>query len=276
MSTRMLIQTPILKVKVEDYKQGYPRLAAFQSQNRNFRILKRFDYLHMRSLIEQQDRLSELENQLNDCDDAETTQLGLSSCRQDTNHQRRDLLIPSRLAPYLNTSFIADGVIYGCLDKAVQEFTNMLRLPEVQVRQHQSVYNWFIGNKPLVRSESACYLNCLEGDEYVILGTNEHDKAGMEALLDLVVQNFPGLANRSKTEDPHIFLCHPKLLGHVAKTILSVLFPICLVFPVMLLVYVGNSSSRSVIYCISTFAASFMVTWATNTSTYNLLLALIT
>jgi hypothetical protein len=72
----------------------------------------------------------------------------------------------------------------------------MLRLPEAQVRQRQSVYNWFTGNKPLVCSESACYLNCLESDDYVVLGANEHDKAGMEALLDLVVKNFPGLANR--------------------------------------------------------------------------------
>ena len=46
----------------------------------------------MRSLIAQQDQLSELEMRLNDCDDAETVQLGLSSRRQDTNHQRKYLL----------------------------------------------------------------------------------------------------------------------------------------------------------------------------------------
>jgi hypothetical protein len=46
----------------------------------------------MRVLLEQQDRLCELQEQLEDCDDAETVQLNLSSRRQDDNRTRREIL----------------------------------------------------------------------------------------------------------------------------------------------------------------------------------------
>lgn len=38
---------------LEDYPQGYPRLAAFLALDRDFTVFKRFDYLHIRSLLEQ-------------------------------------------------------------------------------------------------------------------------------------------------------------------------------------------------------------------------------
>lgn len=79
-------------VTVEHYRQGYPRLAAFFNLDPNFTVFKRFDSLHIRVLLEQQDRLCELQQQLEDCDDAETIQLNLSSRRQDGNRARREIL----------------------------------------------------------------------------------------------------------------------------------------------------------------------------------------
>ncbi len=77
---------------MEDYRQGYPQLAAFLSLDRNFSMLKRFDYLHMRCLLDSQDQLSELESKINHCDDVELTQFNLASRRQDVNAERRQLL----------------------------------------------------------------------------------------------------------------------------------------------------------------------------------------
>lgn len=81
-----------LRRLVEDYRQGYPRLAAFLNLDKNFTIIKRFDNLHMRVLLEQQDKLAELEEQLNLCDDQETIQLNLSSRRQNNSQRRQDLI----------------------------------------------------------------------------------------------------------------------------------------------------------------------------------------
>ena len=67
--------------------------------------MKRFDGLHIRLLLEQQDRLAELEERLEKCDDEETIQLNLSSRRQDSNLARRQLIddIKAELAEYCMT-----------------------------------------------------------------------------------------------------------------------------------------------------------------------------
>ena len=83
---------------VEDYRQGYPRAAAFLNLDKDFTILKRFDQLHMRVLLEQQDELQRLEYELNECDDTERIQLNLSSHRQDSNQHRRTLFEEIRAA----------------------------------------------------------------------------------------------------------------------------------------------------------------------------------
>ncbi|TVY21099.1 hypothetical protein LARI1_G001968 [Lachnellula arida] len=93
------------KVKLENFKQGYPRLAAFQNLDKNFSFLKRFDNLHMRVLLEKQDHLVELENKLHQCDDAETVRLNLASRRQDSNQERRQILqqIETALGSYVRS-----------------------------------------------------------------------------------------------------------------------------------------------------------------------------
>ena len=166
---------------LEDYPQGYPRLAAFLALDRDFTVFKRFDYLHMRSLLEQQDELAELQERLDRCDDAEPIRLGLSSRRQDGNPERRELLrqVTAKLQEY---------------DKCVQNCHAMLRLPEAHKMQKQNVENWYLGNKPLVRSESGCYMNCNRGHDYIALTAKETDRAGLETLVDITMKAFPRVA----------------------------------------------------------------------------------
>jgi hypothetical protein len=108
-------------------------------------------------------------------------QLGLSSRRQDRNIARRELLrqVTAKLKTY---------------DKSVQDYYAMLRLPEAHETQKHSVENWYIGNKPLVRSESSCYMNCTDNKDYIALTTNDTDRAGLDTLLDKVVKMFPNVA----------------------------------------------------------------------------------
>ena len=166
---------------LEDYPQGYPRLAAFLALDRDFTVFKRFDYLHMRSLLEQQDELAELQERLDRCDDAEPIPLGLSSRRQDGNPERRELLrqVTAKLQEY---------------DKCVQNCHAMLRLPEAHKTQKQNVENWYLGNKPLVRSESGCYMNCTCGHDYIALTAKDTDRAGLETLVDITMKAFPNVA----------------------------------------------------------------------------------
>ena len=166
---------------LEDYPQGYPRLAAFLALDQDFTIFKRFDYLHMRSLLEQQDELAELQERLDRCDNNEPVRLGLSSRRQDENPERRELLrqVTVKLQEY---------------DRCVQSYHGMLRLPEALKMQKQSVKHWYVGNKPLVRSESGCYMNCTHDQDYLALTAKAAERAGLETLVDVAMKMFPNVA----------------------------------------------------------------------------------
>ncbi len=70
----------------------------------------------------------------------------------------------------------------------------MLRLPEAHKTQKQNVKNWYLGNKPLVRSESGCYMNCTRGHDYIALTAKDADRAGLETLVDILMKAFPSVA----------------------------------------------------------------------------------
>lgn len=107
------------------------------------------------------------------------------------------------------------------LDEAVQRFDSMLRLSAATKGQRQSVFNWVAGNKPLVRSESACHLGCLDSKDYAVLGLDESEKAGMESVIDLIVKKFPAVANRVSTPSLDHSFGHP---CNVANELLSSAF----------------------------------------------------
>ncbi|KAF5012412.1 hypothetical protein FDECE_1541 [Fusarium decemcellulare] len=278
-------------IKLEDYRQGYPRLAGFLTLDRNFSILKRYDFLHMRSLLDLQDQLSELQDQLKTCDDFDRVQLGLSSRRQDGNNVRRDLLerIRSTLETYGSCmDYTPPQNALPCFstnrpsDKAVQDYNSMLRLPEAQCGQRQNVENWVLGNRPLVRSESACFLNMSIETDYVALGVAEKsDRSGLETMLELVLRTFPSLrrlfsTSELKTRDPNIFLFSPYFLDRATKVFVAIFVPLWLVFPTILIRTSAAALPRSILFAVFTFWTSILLAAAVNTTKYNFLLALIT
>ncbi|KAI1401875.1 hypothetical protein F4819DRAFT_305951 [Hypoxylon fuscum] len=255
------------KMRLEDYRQGYPRLAAFMNLERNFSILKRFDYLHMRSLLDLQDQLGELEDRLNELDDTERVQLRLSSRRQDDSKDRRELLQQIR-------------VVIKQYDVAVKGYSDLLGLPEANQRQRLSVNNWFNGNKPLVKSESRNFLDICTGD-YLSFAADEKEKAGLESVLEFGVKAFPTMAKRfsvsqSKTLDEHILLFPPKLLNRIIKVFVAIFLPVWIIAPAILLYNATDHSTRATIYAIFTFWTSFVVVATANTTKYDLILALVT
>ena len=77
---------------VEEYRNGYPRLAAFIDADPGFAVVRRFGQLYSRNLLLQQDRLADIETRLNDIDSREETQWYLSSRRDDKNDARVKLV----------------------------------------------------------------------------------------------------------------------------------------------------------------------------------------
>ncbi|KAF8848260.1 hypothetical protein BDZ45DRAFT_290779 [Acephala macrosclerotiorum] len=256
------------KSRIEHYRQGYPRVAAFLGADRGFLVFRRFENLHLRSLLDQQDILYELETRLNECDDTETVQLHLSSRRQDKNQQRKSLLqeIKQALSSY---------------DRSVCEYRQMLAIPEAEPNQRRNVKNWVHGTKPLVKSESACFIENLEDKEFITLKPDGADNGILESLLELGIRKFPKVSNllcssRLKTDDPNIFLYSPILLERILKSLLVPLVSLWLILPAILLYNASRPRNRTIIYAIFTFGASCAILTISGITKYNTIIAIVT
>lgn len=75
----------------------------------------------------------------------------------------------------------------------------MIALPGARKKHRRSIHNWVNGNKPVVRSESAPFLDAVTSEDYIALNAEEPDRAGFELLCDHVVQSCPRLARYVRT-----------------------------------------------------------------------------
>jgi hypothetical protein len=70
----------------------------------------------------------------------------------------------------------------------------MIALPRARKRHRRSVHNWVMGNKPVVRSESAALITAPIAKDYIALNAEDSDSAGFELFFDCTLQAFPHLA----------------------------------------------------------------------------------
>jgi hypothetical protein len=78
-------------VLVETTRNGYPRLAAFQSSESNFALYRGFSYLHSRVLLDLQDELTGLERELDEIDIYEEDESRLTCRENDVREGAREL-----------------------------------------------------------------------------------------------------------------------------------------------------------------------------------------
>lgn len=77
---------------VEDHASGYPRFSALVGTHSSFYVCRRFSTLRARLLLQKQDRIAELELQLQHIDEVELQPLFLGSLRRDRNQGRERVL----------------------------------------------------------------------------------------------------------------------------------------------------------------------------------------
>lgn len=77
---------------VEDYRPGYPRLAAFLNADNDFAIFRCFGRLHARILLHKQAEITRLEERLDELDRSELNAFNLRSSREDTSRDRHQII----------------------------------------------------------------------------------------------------------------------------------------------------------------------------------------
>lgn len=83
---------------MEDYPKGYPRFSALLAAHESFHLLRRFSNARMRLLLLGQDRVTQLEQRLDEIDKSETSPIFLASSRRDRNEERRKVLDELKIA----------------------------------------------------------------------------------------------------------------------------------------------------------------------------------
>ncbi|MCJ1234571.1 hypothetical protein MMC14_002532 [Varicellaria rhodocarpa] len=197
-----------------------------------FTVLKRFDYLHVRNLLYHSDILAKTEEQLRLLDQQETVQTYLSSRRH---------------------SSVAD--------EAVGRFHQPTKIRPAPKQSRQSICNWIIGQKPLVRSESQVFPGADKLEDFMLIEVSDPDSGQnlMERIFNATVKYHPRFFQKKaselsskvllrkdspRTQDPHIVLFHPAIVAS-------------LVIPIMLLQVMQGKQARSIIFAVCT------VGWAT-------------
>ncbi|MCJ1442029.1 MAG: hypothetical protein MMC23_002521 [Stictis urceolatum] len=130
---------------INEYADGYPRLAAYEDIDSNLLICRKFGWLHNRVLLHHQDELTDLEEELERLDDydREEEPERLWSRRRDdaTNERRRTLLgsIEQKLEKY---------------DELVLRIQQMQSIRKPTKRNQTSLYNLIRNRGLLAQSES--------------------------------------------------------------------------------------------------------------------------
>jgi hypothetical protein len=71
----------------------------------------------------------------------------------------------------------------------------MLAIPQAEPNQRQNVKNWVHGTKPLVKSESASFVDDFEDREFITFKPDGADNGILESLLELGIRKFPKVSN---------------------------------------------------------------------------------
>ncbi|KAL2840992.1 hypothetical protein BJY01DRAFT_15287 [Aspergillus pseudoustus] len=125
---------------IEDYRPGYPRFTALISAHEPFFMCRRFIKLRARILLLKQDRLSMLEQKLEQVDHEEASPLFLAKSRWDKNSERASLLseIEASLSDY---------------DQFTERTFQMLNIGRTCERDVESLQHWLDGTGSLAREE---------------------------------------------------------------------------------------------------------------------------
>ncbi|KAM7216771.1 hypothetical protein V8F06_007881 [Rhypophila decipiens] len=253
--------------KIESFRRGYPRLAAFINSDRDFVMFRSFGALHARILLHKQDELIELESNIEEVDQQENTEYFLATRREDRNERRRLLLLQAeqRLYEYI-------------LDKLLESYYKNIDRPRPSDNRVKNVDNWMDGTKPLVQAEST-FLD--DWDD--LRAPNSHDDHGgldifLETWAYMLTKRggkklFSHPSDRSKSDDDNVILFDPSRVIAASRFITTAFAIVSLTIPIVVLYNIAAITTR--LWTIAVFTAIFSSTlcWLMQSRKYEIMTA---
>ncbi|OTA96297.1 hypothetical protein M434DRAFT_27945 [Hypoxylon sp. CO27-5] len=247
-------------MRIDDFKPGYPRFTALLSSYEPYFIFRRFDRLRARIILRKQDKLSILEQRLNEVDQKETSLLFLGKSRCDNNPDRLGLL----------------SEIENCLgdyDQFIERTSRTLSYGRAQPRDRESLLNWLSGTGSIARDETA-YL--AHSHELVSLApTGDTALSQLETWIEDKLINYGFLQGRfhAASNDRHVFIYSGSFIKQSAKALLLFLITLLLMMPIIVCNIISTLSVRIVIVMASTITYLLILSTLTKSKTMELILA---
>ncbi|KAK1773055.1 hypothetical protein QBC45DRAFT_428587 [Copromyces sp. CBS 386.78] len=254
---------PLQKIRsYEDYRPGYPRFTALISAHSPYFLCRRFDKLRARILLLKQDKLSMLEERLEQVDSEESSPLFLGKSRCDRNAERLSLIsqIEACLADY---------------DQFTERANRVLSFGPAQPRDVESLQNWMDSTGSLAREEASYLAHHLE----LVSLAPVDDSAVVQ--LTAWVENIAIWLWPSSGKNPfqnvsqysNIYIDSSPWIKLTAKALLLLLITLMLLLPVVLCNIVSTRSARIIIIIVSTIGFLLILSGLTKSKMMNLILA---
>ncbi|KAH8895992.1 hypothetical protein GQ53DRAFT_779302 [Thozetella sp. PMI_491] len=244
---------------VEEYRSGYPRFCALLAANDNFFICRRFLRLRSRLLLLKQDKISQLEQTLDDLDQNETAPLSLGESRSDGNTARISLLteLSSSLEDY---------------DSFVERTSKMLSLRPALSRDVSSLQKWLRAKGCISRSERKYLDNHLELTSLAY--SNDSALRQLEDWIeDLFIDYYKGFRTHDLSTDPDMYIYSGSLIKTIARTVMLMLITTVLLMPVVICIFTNSVWARVCVIIVSTISYLLVLSKLTDMKTTKLILA---
>ncbi|KAF2799729.1 hypothetical protein K505DRAFT_230418, partial [Melanomma pulvis-pyrius CBS 109.77] len=208
---------------VEDFPNGYPRLAALISKHPSLHVFRRFLKLRCRVLLYKQDRLANLEERLDKIDREERCALFLGNYRRDQNEERRSVIrqIEEELAEY---------------DTLVKRSTETLSKSASKRRDVMNIDGWLKETGCIARAESR-YLS--HGIDLMTLGDVDGDDA-LSRMRDPIEDKF----QTKISTDPKIFVLRTSWSNFVGRVLITGSLALIVFIPVLIVANLHHQTSR--------------------------------
>ncbi|KAK3366616.1 hypothetical protein B0T24DRAFT_534247, partial [Lasiosphaeria ovina] len=247
---------------VEDYPLGYPRFSAFLASQASFHLCRRFSNLRARLLLLKQDRLTALEEQLEELDREDTGTLTLGCSRTDGNERRSSVLseISNAMEDY---------------DVFLERHWRIMSFEAALHRAVLNVQNWLSRSACMARKVTA-YLYC--GEDLLSTSTPENSFiAWLEELAEdsrvCLYERFRKVRLYAQGQSLVVHIFSSSSMRRIARILMTPIITFLLPAPVVIYSFVSSLTIRLVVVVAATTGFIALLSSFTRARTVELVVA---
>ncbi|KAE9378749.1 hypothetical protein N431DRAFT_363410 [Stipitochalara longipes BDJ] len=260
----------VRRKQIEDYRPGYPQFSSLISAHNPYHLCRRFTRIRARLLLLKQDRLSILEEQLDEVDQSETLPIFLGNARRDANQTRKQILaeMETELKEYGS-----NDATKSCIDELVERNSKILSYQAPKRGDIKSLKNWVENSANLATDETA-YLS--KPDLLCVEPVSDGPLVLVESVLESVVISFYCLFRKRPqvdlSRDPNVFIFSSPLLKRITRGLIAWIVVVILLVPVIIIKAVDRTAVRLGIIVLAAAAAIMLLAFMTKVKTWEMFL----